>query len=482
MNSKVIQLLLVEDDPDDVLLTREYLSESKYFQFNVLWEPDVDKAKEMITQSPVDICLVDYHLGAGSGLDFIQFAREKELITPIILLTGHGDFEIDLEAMLSGATDFLLKNNLDAPILERCIRYALNQAHTIRELENKERRYRSLFERSIDPIFLTDENLNFIDANQAMLTLFNCPREKLLESNLADFFHSSQDFNKFSTHLVHDKHIKDFESNLRGCKGQRIYCQVNCVFIPDISPLPCCYQGIIHDLTLRNKAERELIMAEKASMTGQMARTIAHEVRNPLTNLTLALEQLNDDLKDSEPVKVYSAIISRNANRIEQLITELLNSSKPLKELNLQLVSVEDIVKETSSLIRDRINLNKMQLVLDVPKGLPRVYVDIEKIKVALLNILINAVEAMENNKGVLTLKAEKFNSKLTLKIIDNGKGIDADDLNKLFDPFHTAKPGGMGLGLTASQNIFKSHNIDVEVASQVGEGTEFKVVFRLPE
>lgn len=481
MNSKVINVLLVEDDEDDVLLVREYLDESRYFTFNVEWEPDVEKAKELIGSSSIHICLVDYQLGLANGLDFIQYARDQELIIPIILLTGHGDFEIDLEAMRSGATDFLVKGSLNARKLERSIRYALNQANTIRELENKERRYRSLFERSIDPIFLTNEELYFIDANQAMLDLFQMTSDELSERHFGDIFDSTGDFKSLKEQLIKDKHVKDFECRLKNAANEKIYCVMNCVFIPDNAPLPCCYQGIVHDLTIRHKAERELIMAEKASITGQMARTIAHEVRNPLTNLTLALEQLNDDLRDNEHAKGFSTIISRNAHRIEQLITELLNSSNPVKELQLQLVSLEDIVNETTALSRDRINLNKMKLVTEIPRGLPRVYVDLEKLKIALLNILVNAIEAMEFNKGVLKIRAERVDSKITLSIIDNGKGIAPEEIDKLFDPFYTAKQGGMGLGLTASKNIFKSHNIDVEVTSAINQGTEFKIIFSLP-
>jgi signal transduction histidine kinase len=160
----------------------------------------------------------------------------------------------------------------------------------------------------------------------------------------------------------------------------------------------------------------------------------------------------------------------------------LLNSSKPLKKLNLQLVPVNDLVNETLALIRDRVNLNKMHLEIDLQESLPRVYVDQEMMRVALLNILVNAVEAMEPNRGELIVRAQSEVGKIILRIIDNGKGIPAEDLNKLFDPFHTAKPGGMGLGLTATKNIFKSHNIDVDVSSKLGEGTEFRVTFHLPD
>lgn len=476
-----VRVLLVEDDQDDVLLTREYLSESRYFKFFVDWEPNVEKAKEKLTQNNIDICLIDYRLGMYSGLDLIQFAREKKIMTPIILLTGQGDWKVDLEAMHFGAADYLIKSDLDAQTLERSIRYALSQASVIRELDNKEKRYRSLFERSIDPIFLTDENFKFIDANVSMTSLFQHPRTKLLEMGLEDLFYYKEELETFRQILSENEQVKDFEVVFHNMKGDKMVCLLNCVFISDASTMSCCYQGIIHDLTMRKKAERELVMAEKLLMTGKIARTIAHEVRNPLTNLNLALEQLNEELPSNNSMELYTGIISRNANRIEQLISEMLNSSKP-KELHLELIPVHEVIEEALTLILDRINLNKMQLVRKLNDQLPRVFIDKEKIKIALLNIFINAIEAMEPGKGVLTVETEKKDLKIIVKITDNGKGIAEDELDKLFDPFYTAKQGGMGLGLTTTQNILNSHNIGIEVSSQLQKGTQFSVILNLAE
>src|SRR5690606_25811893 len=156
----------------------------------------------------------------------------------------------------------------------------------------------------------------------------------------------------------------------------------------------CCYQGIIHDQTLRKKAERDMLIAERLSMTGKIARTIAHEVRNPLTNLTLAFDQLKEEMPmDNADVKLYCEIIERNSNRIEQLISEMLSSSKP-KELNLELTPINEIIEQTLNLSIDRINLNQIKLEKNIAGDLPRVLLDREKIKIALLNIIINGLEA----------------------------------------------------------------------------------------
>ncbi|HEX5170173.1 MAG TPA: CHASE3 domain-containing protein [Cyclobacteriaceae bacterium] len=400
----------------------------------------------------------------------LDMERDFRLLTPISGLTY-------MLLALGGLT--FLFSRVSEELLTR--KKAEKELHKlIGEIADKENRYRSLFERSVDPIFLTDENFNFIDANVSLLSLFHYSKEELLAMSLSDLFHLEKDFLFFQNTISGQGQVKSFEAVLHTNENTKLYCLINCVFIPEGGSISCCYQGIIHDLTIRRKAQRELVAAEKLAMTGKMARTIAHEVRNPLTNLSLALEQLKEENRE-DGLNQYTEIIARNANRIEQLISEMLSSSRP-EELKLDLVPMHQIVSEVGALVKDRIDLHQMKLVMTIPDQIPRVLVDKEKIKIALLNIFINAIEAMEPGMGVLSLALEKRNGKVVLSVSDNGRGIAEEDLDKLFDPFYTAKDGGMGLGLTTSQSIFSRHNIDVDVNSQLGVGTTFYITFDLPE
>jgi signal transduction histidine kinase/CHASE3 domain sensor protein len=240
--------------------------------------------------------------------------------------------------------------------------------------------------------------------------------------------------------------------------------------------------GAVIDVTTQKKAERDMLIAERLSMTGKIARTIAHEVRNPLTSLNLALEQLKDEMpQDNDSLKSYTEVIERNAGRIEQLIGEMLSSSKP-KELNLALTNMGEVVEEAIALTIDRINLNQIKLEKCYEEELPRVLLDKEKMKIAFLNIVINAVEAMEPNKGILKIETKRKDGFVIVSISDNGKGIAPRDIDRLFDPFYTGKAGGMGLGLTTAKNIVSSHNATIEVRSTVNAGTSFYVNFKLAE
>jgi PAS domain S-box-containing protein len=477
-----VKVLLIEDDEDDVFLAREYLAESAVFKFEMDWESRPEEARKKMVSGTYDIFLIDYRLGSETGLDLIRFSQENGVLTPSILLTGQGDLKVDLDATRFGAADYLVKTELNASMLERSIRYTLSQSKIILELNEKEKRYRSLFERSIDPIFLADERYRLIDVNESFLRFFKYTRETALGLSVPDIFHRLDDFRQFQSTVNSNGQIRDFETQLVAQDTEKKTCLVNCIFIQDMGSSFCCYQGIIHDQTMRKKAEKDMLIAERLSMTGKIARTIAHEVRNPLTNLNLALDQLKDEMPSENPsVKVYSDIIERNANRIEQLIGEMLSSSKP-RDLNLELVHVSDVLDETLMLTIDRLNLNRMKLEKSYASDLPRILVDKEKIKIALLNIIINATEAMEPEKGVLKIATDLRDGFLMISIADNGKGIPPEEIEKLFDPFYTGKQGGMGLGLTSTKNILDSHTASVEVTSVPKQGTTFTIYFKMPE
>lgn len=479
---RVIKILLIEDDEDDVLLTKEYLRDIENYSFEVTWEPDLRVAREKILKGHYDLFLIDYRLGSENGLELIKVIRDANVITPAIILTGQGDLKVDVDASSSGASDYLVKAELTPAIFERSIRYALSQAEIVKALDEKEKKYRSLFERSMDALFLSTEQLVLMDVNTSFLNFFEYTQDEISELTLDNIFVNEEDYIFFTQTLKTTEQIKDFEVSLVTKSGTVKECLLNCIFIKDQASDFCCYQGIIHDLTMRKQAETEMLIAERLSLTGKIARTIAHEVRNPLTNLNLALDQLRSEIpEDNEAIKLYGDIIERNSNRIEQLIGEMLNSSKA-KQLNVELISVSEILDSTIELAIDRIKLNQIELKKDYQPDLPRILADKEKIQIALLNIIINAIEAMEAGNGVLKITTSLINDGgvVQVEVQDNGKGIPAGEVKKLFDPFFSSKQNGMGLGLTSTKNILNSHSAHVEVKSEVGKGTSFYIQFKL--
>lgn len=478
----LVRTLLVEDDEDDVIIAKEFLSHIETFDFAVDWVSSIAKARSKVVEKNYDIFLIDYHLGGENGLDLVHFVHDQGILVPSIILTGQNNLHIDIDASRMGASDYLVKGELNPSLLERSIRFALSRSGIIRELDEKERKYRSLFERSIDPIILATPKLELSDVNESFVKLFGYTAAEIRGKSMQTIFSDKESFARYRDNLTDTSHIKDFEARLVDQAGEERDCLLNCIYIPHPTEELCCFQCIVHDLTLRKRAERDLLIAERLSLTGKLARTIAHEVRNPLTNLSLALDQIRRELPaNNEAGLLYADIIERNAKRIEQLVGEMLRSSKP-KELNLELSSLQDILTDSLKLASDRIKLNQLTLEVDIEKGLPKILVDAEKMQVALLNIIINAVEAVPKESGLLRVSAYKTGQVITASIADNGKGISDEDINRLFDPFFTGKQGGMGLGLTSTKNILDSHCAHIDVESRLGAGTTFYVRFTVPD
>jgi len=140
-NHRPVRILLVEDDEDDYVLTRALLADCRRTEFDLEWASTFDDARAAISRHAHDLYLIDYRLGEHDGIELLRHARQSRVPAPLILLTGQGDGDVDLAAMKEGAADYLIKGRIDAPLLERSIRYALEQSRTLRALRESEERY-----------------------------------------------------------------------------------------------------------------------------------------------------------------------------------------------------------------------------------------------------------------------------------------------------------------------------------------------------
>lgn len=266
--------------------------------------------------------------------------------------------------------------------------------------------------------------------------------------------------------------MDNYEAWLITKTGEKKLCQINAFKRTDSNGFEY-FLGVVRDITNLRKAEKEHVISEKVAATGRLIRTLAHEVRNPLTNINLSVDQLASELQE-EDLSFFLEIIKRNSNRIGDLITELLNSYRPAT-ITLNSCSGNQVVEESILHALDRINLKNIQLSKDLCEDIP-IQLDAEQMKIALVNIIINAVEAMETSKGRLDIQTLIRDSHYCIKIKDNGMGMSSEQLDRLFEPYFTSKSNGFGLGLSATLNIIQSHKGYIEVESTLGEGSTFVV------
>lgn len=198
------RLLLVDDDEDDFVITRDLLRGSHQEQVSLDWCGDFQQGLEAICRQEHDLYLVDYRLGSDTGLELIHQARQAGVSLPIILLTGQGDARLDATAIEQGAADYLVKGQFDSQQLLRSVRYAIDRSQAMARLAESEMRYRLLFEANPEPMWVfSRESLRFVAVNQAAAHFFGYGQDELLDMTILDirteqererflaYFHSS---------------------------------------------------------------------------------------------------------------------------------------------------------------------------------------------------------------------------------------------------------------------------------------------------
>jgi len=342
----------------------------------------------------------------------------------------------------------------------------------LQALRDSEEKYRSIFEDFLDVIYLLDAEGRFTDINDSATRLMGFSKKEFLKKNITDLFENEADKAVFLDKIARKGNLRDFEAEITSSNGQRrSYIIAFTCYQPSNSD-KVYFQGILHDITRRKKAEQELLIAEKLSATGRLVRMLGHEIRNPLTNIDLAINQLTvskNELTD------YIEIIQRNSKRISQLLTDLLQISNP-GHLIFQPCAPNEILDRTLDMAADRIALKNISVKKIYDLDACIISADAEKLKIAFLNIILNAVEIMEEGVGVLQVKTAGSGDGCWISISDNGPGIAPEHISHIFEPYFTRKPQGVGLGLSSTLSIVQSHQGRMEVQSELGKGATFLV------
>ena len=471
-----IKILIIDDDEEDFFLTSQYINKIRGKEFVIDWCYRYKEALDAIVETRYDIYFIDYYLGAKTGLELMKEALEQNCEQPLILLTGMGNQKIDLEAMQAGAYDYLVKLELNTEKLERCIRYSLERAAALKILRSNERKFRSIFERSKDAVFLTNEFLIFKDVNYITSEMLGCSRDELMNLNLYHFFANRDQAEQINTLLRTEGNVEDIEVELINCNKESLQSILSLSMEMDADD-NLYIQGIIHDITNLKRAEKATLQAEKLGAANRLVRALAHEVRNPLNNINLSIEQLGQE-NLGETGTVYMDIISRNSKRINDLITELLLSSSLPPENVREKRSLQNILDESIATIIDRITLKKVNWKVIYPNEPAYIMADPLKLKIAFTNIIINAIEAMNETKGELDISVTSQNGHHLVSIKDNGSGISKATLPHLFEPYFTFKRNGLGLGLATTMNIIQSHKASIDVQTGLNQGSNFILKF----
>ncbi len=227
------------------------------------------------------------------------------------------------------------------------------------------------------------------------------------------------------------------------------------------------------------EAQEKLVRHEKLVVLGQMSSSVGHELRNPLSVINSAIYYLKMIQPDAgDDVKEYLGIIDQEVRTADKIITDLLDFSR-IKSVDREAVSVSELIRRTL----ERFPVpESVAVTIDVPPDLPQVFVDVHHMTQVLGNLTVNACQAMTSSNestlivGQLSLYSTVQNDMINITVKDNGVGISAENMNKIFEPLFTTKTKGIGLGLAVSQKLVAANEGRIEVESEAGKGTSFHV------
>jgi len=248
----------------------------------------------------------------------------------------------------------------------------------------------------------------------------------------------------------------------------------------EFSKLAIAMNHMMHQLNTRQKL---LLHSHKMQAVGTLTAGVAHELNNPINNIILTASMLMEDyneLSEEEQIDMVHDLVSQS-ERAQKIVKNLLDFARE-SEIDIKPLDVESLIENTLRLAANQIKLAKVKVRGELVENLPPIYGDHQQLTQVLLNIVLNALDAMPNG-GTLSISVTQthFRDFVSIEFTDTGTGIPEQHLDNIFDPFFTTKPKakGTGLGLSVSLGIIQQHGGDIRVKSKTGEGTTFTV--RLP-
>ncbi|RZK75078.1 MAG: response regulator [Pedobacter sp.] len=454
----VIKVLLIDDDEDDFVLTKGIFDEiSNRYSFS--WVDSYEKGINAILKKQYEVYLVDYRLGKGTGIDLLTEAVNSGCEQPIIILTGKGDTTIDVQAMNIGAADYLIKDEIDSSSLDRSIRYAIKQAETLKALKFSESKYKAVFEQANDPILLSDQFGKIHDINNGGLKFFGYERTEFMKLKDAAVFKNLNDRVTFGELLEKNGALVNFECELISRQGIVSYCSLSSFIQTDMVNLSEVYHTIVRDLSYRRNMEERSVNLGKMSISAHIAKGLGEEIRDPLSTINLALDELasDNDITGNETIQSYIEIIKNNCDRVNQLMQNFISSTET-KTLNLQRHNIVEVIEEAISDTEDLITGHSVRLIKELVPYEQMILLDKPKIKNVLVSIISNAVEAMQTYPMTITITGTIDKDVYRIAVADTGTGIEPQNREMIYEPFFTTKKRAGGLGLTHAQRVLTTH------------------------
>jgi PAS domain S-box-containing protein len=483
-----LNVLLIEDDEDDYLITRSLLSKAQVIECELTWESTFDDGLEALLTEQYDACLVDYRLGAHTGLDLLEAAKENGCQTPVILLTGQGDLKIDIEAMEAGAADYLNKNQIDAPLLERSLRYARERG----EAEERIRKQAALLDKARDAIIAYDMDGHVIYWNKSAERLTGWSKEEMLGKQANDYLFDDEQREKLPSCWKAVKETDEWKGELhqQTKDGEEIIVESRWTLVREADGTPESVLVINTDITERKQLESQFLRSQRMESIGRLVSGIAHDLGNLLVPISLGVKVLQQRFSDDAKAIRTLSMIQNSAERGSDMVEQVLAFARGVEGERV-IVQPETVISDVHNITEETFP-EEVDVQVELDDDLEQVMGDATQVQQVLMNLCVNARDAMPDG-GTLTIRAENTTldeedarknidaepgEYVCLAVSDTGVGMSDEVIDKIFEPFYTTKPEGegTGLGLSTAYSIIKGHDGFIDVSSTKGKGTTFRI------
>jgi PAS domain S-box-containing protein len=347
---------------------------------------------------------------------------------------------------------------------------AIENARLYEKVQVAEKELENIFKSITDMVYIISDDYVIKDVNPAVCKRIGRSREEIIGKKCYEVIHGTSvpDINCPHQITMQSKvsHVKEIEDSFLG--GSFI---ISSSPIFDFTGRFVGTVNVMRDVTELNELRERLVKIEKMAALGEVAARVAHEIRNPLVSLGGFARRLEKKLDGS--LKDYAKIISDEVGRLESILNDILGFVKEIRLFKERIQTkelLEDIISTVESELEGRDIMIKREYL-----ELPEIYVDANRLREAIVNIIRNAIQSIDGN-GTVTIRTYIRNEMFLLEVEDTGKGICEKDLPHIFDPFYTTKKEGTGLGLTISNKIIEEHGGNIEVESVEGKGSIFRI------
>ncbi len=532
-----LRVLLVDDIIENLSLLEEVLTDQGY---RTKTASSGTEALELLREDPVHIIIADAMMPSIDGFQLCKEVKQSPQLAhiPFIIYTGnYVDTEDEMFAKSIGVDAYVMKydglatlvqavNSLahrvygksssdeeshelpsslslpagvdDHQFLERhhaiIVKKLEEKMHELevyadtlsrknREIQASEARYRNLFEHASIGIFVLDRNDGkILDVNAEGLSLLGFSREELADLSPLAFVNDSE------TAIAIRQSGAYFtkETQLKRKDGSLLDVELGAgPFSDQHSPRILLY---ILDISEQKRMRQHLLQSEKMAFMGRLAASIAHDIRNPLAAISLNLQYLSKRLADDFPDRGALNFAIEGAQRIGKVIENTLSLAR-VTPPKVQPEHLNTIVQSAVGFLNTACAQKKVVLDTQLDPDIPLVQVEAKQIEQVVLNLIQNAIDVAPERSTVLVStcivedllpRTTEVRRRAAVVVLDRGPGLSQESMKHLFEPFHTTKKGGTGLGLALSKQIMDKHNAEIKIEPAVGGGTIARLIFPL--